>query len=68
MRLVKWKTLVQDQHAFEYDEFHLKGTVMIEDDTLSDEAIRSRIEERLLTQEQRDNRVSKISITHVPVI
>lgn len=60
--------MIQNQHAFEYDEFHLKGTVMIEDDTLSDEAIRSRIEERLLTPDQRDNRVSKISIEHIPVI
>lgn len=60
--------MIQDQHAFEYDEFHLKGTVMIEDDTLSDEDIRSRIEEKLLTQDQRDNRVSKISIEHIPII
>jgi hypothetical protein len=68
MRLVKWKTLIQNQHAFEYDEFTMKGTVMIEDDSLSDEGISKRIEERLLTQEQRDNRVSKISITHIPII
>jgi len=46
----------------------MKGTVMIEDDSLSDEGISKRIEERLLTQEQRDNRVSKISITHIPII
>lgn len=68
MRIVKWKTLIKNPHAFEYEESRIKGLVIVEYDLLTEEEIGKRIEERILTKEQRENRVSEISLEYVPAI
>jgi len=68
MRIVKWETMISNPHAFEYDEYRIKGSVIVEDDLLSEDVIKERIAERVLTREQRENRVSEISLDYIPVI
>lgn len=68
MRLIKWKTMISDPHSFEYDEYRLKGTLVVEDDSLGQDDIRWRIENKILSQEQKDNRVSKITIKQIPIV